>query len=195
VPEAPGGALLALLALRALGRCVRGVVAAFAVHRERPTETAWAERWRDIVREIARAVSGASLSGTDVDDFLRWPDREGVPESPASVPKNRGNTYHYAKGKRTVAIRVGSIHSAKGETHTATLVLETHWYTHNAESLLPWLDGRQSGKPSTGERQESRLKVHYVAMTRPTHLLCLARKQSSLAGTNDSVIRKLREQG
>ena len=164
--------------------------------REVPTERVWTERWRDIVREIAQAASGACLSGmdTDVDEFLRWPNRADVPESPTSVSKSRGIIYHYAKGERSVDIRVGSIHSVKGETHTATLVLETYWYKHNIELLLPWLDGSQSGAPSPGVQMKSRLKVHYVAMTRPSHLLCLAMKQSSL-GTNGTVIRKLRAQG
>lgn len=93
-----------------------------------------------------------------------------------------------------MAIRVGSIHSAKGETHTATLVLETYWYAHNLESLLPWLGGTRSGCSSEGSRQESRLKVHYVAMTRPTHLLCLAMKKSTI-DTENNLVQKLTVRG
>jgi len=78
-----------------------------------------------------------------------------------------------------VHIRVGSIHSVKGETHTATLVLETFWYDHHLENTVPWLTGSKSGAESAGTRQSTRLKLHYVAMTRPTHLLCLAMKRST----------------
>ena len=170
-------------------------IATFAVEREMPTEGAWTGRWRSVVREIADAVSGGLLCSTEADDFLKWPDRAGTPTSPASISISRNNIYHYAKGERTVSIRVGSIHSAKGETHTATLVLETYWQGRNdkcnLEYLLPWLIGSSSGGESEGVRQQTRLRVHYVAMTRPTHLLCLAIKRSTL-GTNDSVIQKLR---
>jgi hypothetical protein len=76
-----------------------------------------------------------------------------------------------------VGIRVGSIHGAKGETHTATLVLETFYRTHNLKALLPWLLGKKKGsKPE----QAARLRQHYVAMTRPTHLLCLAMREDGL---------------
>jgi len=78
---------------------------------------------------------------------------------------------------------VGSIHSVKGETHTATLVLETFWKDrsgrHNLELLLPWLNGTNSGGTQIGVQQQTRLKIHYVAMTRPSHLLCLAMKRST----------------
>ncbi|RLC47387.1 MAG: hypothetical protein DRH70_03470, partial [Candidatus Coatesbacteria bacterium] len=62
-----------------------------------------------------------------------------------------------------------------------TLVLETFWYKHNLESLKERLMGeRCNGSDLDGtHREQSRLKLHYVAMTRPTHLLCLAMKRST----------------
>ena len=80
-------------------------------------------------------------------------------------------------------IRLGSIHSVKGETHTATLVLESFFHDHHLKELKPWLLGAKTGGSSRGPkgrlvregtRMIGRLKLHYVAMTRPTHLLCLA---------------------
>ncbi len=83
-----------------------------------------------------------------------------------------------------MAIRLGSIHSVKGETHAATLVLETFWYDHNLEKLLPWLRGKKIGGSGVGQRDTKRLKLHFVAMTRPSNLLCLAMKRSSFLGDN-----------
>jgi hypothetical protein len=90
-----------------------------------------------------------------------------------------------------VHIRVGPIHSVKGETNTATLVLETFWYDHNLEKAVPWLTGSKSGAGSAGTRQSTRLKLHYVAMTRPTHLLCLAVKRSSLEDEEGELDQRL----
>jgi DNA helicase-2/ATP-dependent DNA helicase PcrA len=56
--------------------------------------------------------------------------------------------------------------------------METFWYGHSLEALLPWLSGDESGGTAAVQRQQLRLKIHYVAMTRPTHLLCLAMKRS-----------------
>ena len=97
--------------------------------------------------------------------------------------KSSDNVYPYSKDGKNVRIHVGSIHSVKGRTHTATLVLDTYWQDkksrHNLERLLPWLDGSESGGGKVGSQDQARLKIHYVAMTRPTHLLCLAMKKST----------------
>ncbi len=40
---------------------------------------------------------------------------------------------------------MSSIHAVKGETHFATLILETFLYSHAIKSLLPWLLGKRRG--------------------------------------------------
>ena len=87
-----------------------------------------------------------------------------------------------------VLIRLGLIDSVKGETHTATLVLDSFFHNHHLSELKPWLLGAKSGGSSTNHRgrqvfegppHSRRLKLHYVAMTRPTHLLCLAMRKDA----------------
>ncbi len=46
---------------------------------------------------------------------------------------------------RVIEVQMGSIHAVKGETHFATLVLETHNHKHSIKSLLPWLLEDASG--------------------------------------------------
>jgi hypothetical protein len=115
---------------------------------------------------------------------IEWPAETAPLDTPPAPGKNGDSVYRYENGTSKVDIRVGSIHSVKGETHTATLVLETFWHDHNLQTLLPWLDGRQSGGKSAPVRKKDRLKPTYVAMTRPTHLLCLALKRSSVNETD-----------
>lgn len=87
----------------------------------------------------------------------------------------------------------------KGETHTATLVLETHWNDYNLHKLVPWLIGDKAGSGREGPQQQTRLKLHYVAMSRPTHLLCLALKKDSFhdasGNLDESLIAKAKHQG
>jgi hypothetical protein len=93
-----------------------------------------------------------------------------------------------------VSIRLGSIHSVKGETHTATLVLESFNKTHHLKKLLPWLLGTRPkpGFDNTGESDSlrERLKLHYVAMTRPSHLLCLAMHKDALGPVHRNQMEK-----
>ena len=91
-----------------------------------------------------------------------------------------------------VNIRLGSIHSVKGETHTATLVLESYFHDHHLQELKPWLLGIKTGGAKQKVRMSGRLKLHYVAMTRPSHLLCLAMRRDSL---DDAEIATLQTRG
>jgi len=85
-------------------------------------------------------------------------------------------------------IDIATIHSVKGETHTGTLYLETSYYGYETNKV----SGRSSDntvlqllkKNNRNELLKSRitetLKMAYVGMSRPTHLLCLAIHKSSL---------------
>jgi len=158
--------------------CYAIMVSRLGARRKLPTKQTWENRWCGVVRKIAETISGTALSGFDVEEFLKWKDPPEEAKSESPLRKSCANVYCFTKDGRQVQIRVGSIHSAKGQTHTATLVLETFWHQHNLKSLLPWLDGTNPGAPKNGGRQKTRLKIHYVAMTRPSHLLCLAMKRS-----------------
>ena len=74
-------------------------------------------------------------------------------------------------------IELNTIAGIKGETHTATLVLETFFHKHNIENAIrTMLTG--SAKEKNSDRASKRIKHLYVAMTRPTAFLCLALPQS-----------------
>lgn len=74
-------------------------------------------------------------------------------------------------------IQVGTVHSVKGQTHTATLYLETSYQFDGGKSYESQrlceqfkannLDGTE------GKRVKQSAKMAYVGFSRPTHLLCL----------------------
>ncbi len=79
---------------------------------------------------------------------------------------------------RSVELQFGSIHSSKGRTHLATLILETKYYEYNLSSILPWIAGK---KGKLGQRNKQRLKCQYVAMTRAKGLICLAMLEDNVS--------------
>lgn len=162
------------------------------VKRKKFTKDDWSVAWAERVRKIGEKVAGASLANVDVKSFLEWPSSKGS-DADGSRNVRHDNFYCYPVDCPKVRIRVGSIHSVKGQTHTATLVMETFWYKHNLESIKEWLSGSKNSVSNLSSRDTSRLKVHYVAMTRPTHLLCLAMKRNSFDKILD--IEGLREYG
>jgi DNA helicase-2/ATP-dependent DNA helicase PcrA len=127
---------------------------------------------------IAGALAGTAFTRNQQAEFLAWPAAAQVGRQVQK--QRRDNFFRYPADSPKVAIRVCSVHSVKGETHTATLVLDTFFHGHHLQELKPWLLGANAGKGGQGVRMQGRLKQHYVGMTRPTHLLCLAMKDTFL---------------
>ncbi|NQY38238.1 MAG: ATP-dependent helicase [Alteromonadaceae bacterium] len=152
-----------------------------------PSKDEWENKWCEHIKKLAQKIAGTEELKLEADEFLRWDDNSYFLSEDGKITKPKSNTFSHEKNGREISIKVGSIHSVKGHTHTATLVFETFWNDHNLEKLLPWIYGDTKGwNKKNGERQKNRLKSHYVAMTRPTHLLCLAMKRSSV--DNDALV-------
>lgn len=169
------------------------LITRFSVKRESPTKEMWNNHCCGVVREVAKTIAGVSLFSPEAEGFLAWKDGPGDATAHHFAQKSRDNIYRYPNVDPKVHIRVGSIHSVKGETHTATLVLETFYMQHNLEQLVPWLRGDKSGGLDIGVQKQSRLKLHYVAMTRPTHLLCLAMKMNTFKCGNGDLNQELKQ--
>lgn len=154
------------------------LVRSLAVERTTLTQREWDDKWKPVIRRIVEGVAGAQFTSNEVDEFLSWGESEDAQGANADR-KHSDNFFWYPQENPSVAIRVGSIHSVKGETHTATLVLETFYRTHHLKTVKPWLLGEKAGGGVANPLLQSRLKLHYVAMTRPTHLLCLAMRDDA----------------
>jgi superfamily I DNA/RNA helicase len=72
-------------------------------------------------------------------------------------------------------VHFSTIHGVKGETHDATLVLET---SYNQKFDISSCIDLLLEKPVTGLNDE--IKKLYVAMSRPKHLLCLATNKNKI---------------
>lgn len=111
--------------------------------------------------------------------------KDFIPRKPKNVI-----TYTDESTNRSVDIRFASIHSVKGQTHLATLVVETYWYSFNLKSILPCLCGKEIKKPNA--RDSTRMKCHYVALTRARGLVCVALPKDEVS---EQEVILLRNQG
>ncbi len=142
------------------------------------TQAYWNDECKSCVAAVAAAIAGKPAASSECAKFLEW--GASAAAAAAQVPETPENVYRYPPNAPKVNIRLGSIHSVKGETHTATLVLESYFHDHHLQELKPWLLGVKTGGTGQKVRMSGRLKLHYVAMTRPSHLLCLAMRRDSL---------------
>ena len=155
------------------------LVRQLCVDRAPLTKAGWDDNWRDTVAGIAAAITGPEIEATAVDEFLAWDDAGDPADDGAGLGRS-DNIFRYPADNPAVEVRVGSIHSVKGETHMATLVLDTFYKTHHLRALKAWLTGAKAGGDGESAATQSRLRLHYVAMSRPSHLLCLAMRENAL---------------
>jgi len=78
---------------------------------------------------------------------------------------------------RIIKNEVATIHSVKGETHAATLVLETKNHDFDVSQLINYILGENTNRPN-GVRKPKFMKQLYVAFSRPKYLLCVAMDKS-----------------
>lgn len=164
---------------------------AFALYREclqqilfvasEPTEQGWTKVIAPKLSLLAAALHDAECMTADCQSYqyLAW---EPAPEATEAGESGGAliNTYRFQNGADGVDIRMSSIHSEKGKTHTATLILETFKRTRFIEKHMPWLEGKKAGAKRPHDSSKRDMMLMYVGMTRPTHMLCLAARQSSL---------------
>ena len=151
----------------------------------------WAEKV-EALRLILLPVVGSDWNQT-ADKYCRWSVEDAMQTSDNSEDVGARNCYRFHKSGRHVDIDVGTIHSAKGQTHTATLVVESHYEEYDLQDLLPWLSGIKSGAGSKSKRgiiRPKRMRLIYTAMTRPSHLLCLALRADAIEGGGAGTVNR-----
>jgi hypothetical protein len=110
----------------------------------------------------------------------------------AKLPDSCTNIASSIKLPGDIPITVNTIHRVKGETHTATLYLETFNNGYDVSNVLHCFQpDAERGK--LGVMQKRTLKMAYVAMSRPTHLLCVAVHKNTIGARNQQIIHDFDE--
>ncbi len=157
--------------------------------------------WIDKIEELRRALDPIIRTdwNGDADAFCGW-SIEYAGHAPGQDAESHPapNRYRFSQNGRHVDIDVGTIHSAKGQTHTATLVVESYFKKHDMADLLQWICGEKCGAaPKEGKERMERMRLIYTAMTRPSHLLCLAVRRDAISqnGSEGETRRRLQQVG
>ena len=146
------------------------------------------ERWEGVCNEL-KAIFELQDLPDKAGQYLNFSENinndENISGSPSeemmSLPENK---IRHPDG---FDLHLSTIHGVKGETHDATLIMETKNYSFDLETMLPYLtndlpnddhpQGNLPDKPHATRRFKPN-KVFsrqlYVAASRPRHLLCIA---------------------
>lgn len=87
-----------------------------------------------------------------------------------------------------VVVNVGTVHSVKGETHIATLYLETEYQKQtDSQRLMEFLKGNRPKE--LGKYLVQNLKIAHVGFSRPKQLLAFACQASNISGHENDLIK------
>ncbi|MEO3738504.1 hypothetical protein [Shewanella baltica] len=138
--------------------------------------------WRALTMTILEVIS-CLTDRSDIDSskvkFLDWHEVELSDTLLEEGGGERNNLYKhkFINSEGQIDLKLGTIHSVKGQTHTATLLLESTNRGPILGQLKSFLIGEQRACEATGD-QKNWLNTLYVGLTRPTHLICLAIPES-----------------
>lgn len=117
---------------------------------------------------LKELYSDVDIEAQNIKTFLEG--QEEVQEQAVTDAQVENPNIHTSNG---VKVKVGTIHSVKGETHVATLYLESFYQKKHESNRLPnQINGVAFASDKVYDQQAT--KMMYVGFSRPTHLLCFA---------------------
>jgi DNA helicase-2/ATP-dependent DNA helicase PcrA len=131
------------------------------------------------ISSIVSLIINALLNQVDIDSIttssLKWQDEEDSCCDIQNITIERNNIYKHKlmNNMGNIDFKIGTIHSVKGQTHTATLILESTNRGPILGQLKPYFLHQENASEAKSSKREW-LNTLYVGLTRPTHLVCLA---------------------
>jgi len=127
------------------------------------------EFWDSSISQMFQIFNLNGLS--NIPEYLSYDGH--TPSAQSNDEKCEQNKISIEINNKNIEMEVATIHSIKGETHAATLVVETTFgRSHDISKVFTYLVNQQPPKPTS--QTIKFMKQIYVAMTRPRHLVCLA---------------------
>lgn len=155
------------------------------------------EDWGNFCSQLLRILA-IENTPAKVTEYLSFTSEPNDSDYPSSYGRERQPTITSKENKFIhpdgFQIEMSTIHGVKGETHDATLVIETKNHIFDLECMLPFLLGELPSdehpnsqlpeKPHSSRKFKPNrlfLRQFYVAMSRPKYLLCLALHSSRIS--------------
>jgi len=121
-----------------------------------------------------------------VNEFINEPPKESRRDNTEDT-ENKGYIFiSQNREYKNIPIEVGTVHSVKGETHTATLYMETSYRSnknilgHESERISDFILNKKCCIQENRTFHKETLKMVHVGFSRPTHVLCFAVNENRL---------------
>lgn len=129
--------------------------------------------WRNLENYVSCTISKSNQFIISSDFQLRAQNKE--------VPKQ----------KEDIQIELASVHAVKGQTHCATMYIESYFHNYelNKKKVRECIQGKEHNiqKDKNISQAVQALKMMYVGFSRPTHLLCFAVLKENIGESVDNL--------
>lgn len=148
----------------------------------------------EVYKEIVSFVKSKDFIG------LNWYNIENY--QPKTISKSnqflmssdfqlKDETTEGLKKKEEIQIDLASIHAVKGQTHCATMYIESYFHNYelNKKKIKECIQGKEHNIKNEKNISQAvqALKMMYVGFSRPTHLLCFVVLEENVKDYLDSV--------
>lgn len=127
--------------------------------------------------------------------FCAVPEDTAVPDGGTATPAHSArDCVEVTTDVGTMAVGIGTIHSVKGETLEAALVLTTYFHDHDLKQLIAagYLHGqRPTAAKAKQKRLQENVKRIHVAMTRARQLICLAIRDDHVSAEQRAAMEQI----
>lgn len=115
------------------------------------------------------------ISYFDENHLISTKTMDFINNDETDIPLSMQNIYSSSNviEENNLSIEITNVHSVKGQTHDATLYLESFFHEHESKSLAQQFLGNNIDQ-SAGIRTKQATKMAYVGFSRATQLLCIA---------------------
>jgi len=140
---------------------------------------------REYIKKYLLAIF-SDFNEKKVNEFINEPP-EASKRNNTEDTENKGYIFKSKNQKyKNIPIEVGTVHSVKGETHTATLYMETSYQSnknilgHESERISDFILNKKCCIQENRTFHKETLKMVHVGFSRPTHLLCFAVREDRI---------------
>jgi DNA helicase II / ATP-dependent DNA helicase PcrA len=135
-----------------------------------------AVQWDLFVDSLYGILTGPVVRSDQAQEFMRWAEpNDALDPQRREQARSLQNIYRHQTARGALDIEVSTIHTVKGETHNATLVLETfHNKVYDVKEAISFILGDVNPSRRSTKTVREQIKRMFVAITRPSEIVCLA---------------------
>lgn len=139
------------------------------------------EEISNCVIKFIQDVFGQDIDVSDIEQYFTFKE-------------NEENNEKLEEKLDEIKLSFDTVNGVKGETHTATLYLQTKYKNYygdlsDIDQIIDFMDGTKdiNNEIDIDNSIQQALNIAYVAMSRPTYLLCLAIHQDTIKGREEKL--------